>query len=135
MRGGTEDNAGADNVNPLSLVPPPVRGVYLLSLHGGAPQQLGEGSQVALSPRGNAVAWVKDGALMIVDTRRRARRDTRRQNRKSLSIRGQAQNPVWSPDGTRIAFSNPRDGNHSYIVIYTPAAHRYVLCHARLFDR
>jgi len=124
MRGGTEDNTAGDNINPLSLVPPPVRGVYLLSLHGGAPLQLGEGSQVSLSPRGNAVAWVKDGALML-STLTKGATGYAASKPEALAIHGQANNPVWSPDGTRIAFTNARN-DHSYIVIYTPGSHSYV---------
>jgi dipeptidyl aminopeptidase/acylaminoacyl peptidase len=125
MRGGTEDNAGADNINPRSSVPPPVRGVYLLSLHGGTPQQLGEGSQVTLSPRGNAVAWVKDGVLTI-STLTKSATGYAGSKPETLSIRGQAQSLAWSPDGTHIAFTDGRDGNHSYIVIYSPGEHHYV---------
>lgn len=124
MRGGVQDNASGDNVNPLSIVPPPVRGVYLLGLHGGSPQPIGLGSEVALSPRGNAVAWVFNGSLLM-STITKAANGYAASPATMLMIHGQAQNPVWSPDGTRVAFTNTRN-DHSYIVIYTPASHSYV---------
>ena len=125
MRGGVQDNAGADNINPLSLLPPPVRGVYVTGIHGGASLLLGEGSQVALSSRGNAVAWVTSAGELNVATFAKTAGGFTASKPKKLEIRGQAQNPVWSPDGTQIAFTNARN-DHSYIVIYTPAAERYV---------
>src|SRR5580658_7414019 len=35
LRGGVSDNAGDSNLNPLSLVPPPVRAIYVVPLAGG----------------------------------------------------------------------------------------------------
>lgn len=125
MRGGTEDNSGGDNLNPLSLVPAPVRGVYLINIHGGTPLQIGEGSQVVVSPRGNAVAWVNnDKALMISSLQKTAAGYTASKP-EALAIHGQATDPVWSPDGSRIAFTNARN-DHSFIVIYKPGAKTYV---------
>lgn len=124
MRGGTEDNAGGDNINPLSLVPPPPRGVYLQSLHGGDPLQLGEGSDVRVSPRGDAVAWAKAGTLQVATLQKSATGYTASKP-EALPLRGQVQNIAWSPDGSRIAVTDVRN-DHSFIVIYTPATHHLV---------
>ena len=125
MRGGTEDNASGDNINPLSLVPPPVRGVYVLGLHGGEPVQVGEGSQVTVSPRGNAIAWIAStNALMIAGLQKTASGYVAGKP-EALAIRGQATDPVWAPDGNRIAFTNARN-DHSFIVVYTPSSKSYV---------
>jgi dipeptidyl aminopeptidase/acylaminoacyl peptidase len=124
LRGGTGDNAGGDNINPLSMLPPPVRGIYMVGLSGGDPVQIGEGSHVVLSPRGDAVAWLKSGVLQIA-TLTKGSAGYSVSKPQTLQIRGQAQNPVWSPDGLRLAFTNTRN-DHSYIIVYTPAEKRYV---------
>lgn len=125
MRGGTEDNAGGDNINPLSLVPPPVRGIYVVGMHGGAPVLLGEGSQAAVSPRGDTVAWIGNDNNLVLATLTKTASGYAGGKPEVLPIRGQATNPVWSPDGSRIAFTNARN-DHSFIVIYTPSAKKYV---------
>ncbi len=125
MRGGVEDNADAGNLNPLSVIPPPERTIFIVPLAGGDPVQIGIGNSVALSPRGDAVAFTTvQGALNIVALTKSGGTYTVGKP-DALPIRGSASGMVWSPDGSRIAFVNAR-GDHSFIVIYTPANHSYV---------
>jgi dipeptidyl aminopeptidase/acylaminoacyl peptidase len=116
MRGGTEDNSGGENINPVLSVPAPVRGIYLLSLKGGDPVLVGEGRDAAVSPRGDAIAWIKSGTLQIA-TIKRDGSNLKAGEAFALSIHGQASNPVWSPDGSHIAFTNQRN-DHSYVGIF-----------------
>jgi len=125
VRGGSEDNSGGENINPLSLVPPPPRGIYLVSTAGGSPTMIGQGRAARVSPRGDAAAWIdKAGALEIADIHKDGD-SYRASDPAALAIRGRADNPAWSPDGTRIAFTNTRD-DHAFIVIYTPASKQIV---------
>jgi dipeptidyl aminopeptidase/acylaminoacyl peptidase len=125
LRGGVQDNAGDSNLNPLSVIPPPVRAIYLAPLAGGAPVQIGEGNDVALSPRGDAVAYTTEQGVLNVVALTRSGDTYTAAKPEPLPIRGQATQMTWSPDGARIAFSNRR-GNHSFVVIYTPQRHAYV---------
>jgi dipeptidyl aminopeptidase/acylaminoacyl peptidase len=125
MRGGTQDNAGDDNINPLSLIPPPIRGVYIVGINGGKPILVGEGSQVTLSPAGSAVAWVTSAGALQISTLARSAAGYSPSKPETLVIRGQVGNLAWSPDGTCIAFTNYRKA-HSFIVIYTPQEEKYV---------
>ena len=125
MRGGVEDNADDGNLNPLSIIPPPERTIFIVPLAGGDPVQIGIGNSVALSPRGDAAAFTTvQGVLSVVSLTKSG--DTYTVGKPDpLPIRGAASGLVWSPDGSRIAFTNAR-GDHSFIVIYTPAKHTYV---------
>jgi dipeptidyl aminopeptidase/acylaminoacyl peptidase len=118
MRGGTEDNSGGDNINPILSVPAPIRGVYLISLKGGDPVLVGQGRDAVVSPHGDAIAWIKEGALQIASIRRDGA-TLKVGEPVSLSVRGQISNPVWSPNGASIAFTNQRN-DHSYVGIFTP---------------
>jgi len=120
MRGGVDDNSGGDNLNPLLAVPPPVRGIYLVSLQGGDPVLVGQGRDLAVSPRGTSIAWIKDGTLQIAPIRRDGAA-LKAGDPVAVTVRGQASQPVWSPDGSRIAFTNTRN-DHSYVAIYVPGA-------------
>jgi dipeptidyl aminopeptidase/acylaminoacyl peptidase len=125
LRGGVGDNAGDGNLNPLSVVPPPVRAIYLIPLAGGDPVQIGEGNDVALSPRSDAVAYTTvQGVLNVVALTKSGATYTVGKP-DPLPIRGQASQMVWSPDGSHIAFTDRR-GDHSFIVIYSPEKHSYV---------
>jgi len=118
MRGGVDDNSGGENINPLLAVPAPVRGIYLVSLKGGNPVQVGVGRDAVVSPRGDAIAWIKEGTLQIASIRRDGA-TFKAGEPVALSVHGQASDPVWSPDGSRIAFTNQRN-DHSYVGIFTP---------------
>ncbi len=124
-RGGVGDNGGGDNINPLSIIPPPARTVYIVPLSGSAaPVAIGEGLHGIVSPKNDAVAWIKDGNLQLASLQKSGTTYTVGKA-EPLAIRGQVQNAVWSPDGSRIAFTNVRN-DHSFIVIYDHTAKRYV---------
>jgi dipeptidyl aminopeptidase/acylaminoacyl peptidase len=101
--------------NPLTLPDPPKQHVYVVSTASGAPIDLGEGHSPAVSPQGDRAVWIfggqpfaatidADGSLVQKPSR-------------LFSIRGSLDEPVFSPDGTRIAFTNRR-GDHGFVVIY-----------------
>lgn len=123
-RGGVGDNGGGDNINPLSLIPPPARTVYIAPLSGGEPVTVGQGLKGTVSPKGNQVAWIFNGALMMAPLSKTGSAYAVGKN-DTLAIRGQVQDLAWSPDGSRIAFTNVR-GDHSFVVIYDPSAKKYV---------
>jgi dipeptidyl aminopeptidase/acylaminoacyl peptidase len=125
LHGGVDDNAGDGNPNPLSLVPPPERAIFIVPLSGGEPVQIGIGNNVALSPAGDAVAYTTVQGQMSVVSLTRTSDSYTVGKPEPLPIRGAITDMVWSPDGSRLALTNAR-GDHSFLVIYTPAKHAYV---------
>jgi dipeptidyl aminopeptidase/acylaminoacyl peptidase len=83
-----------------------------------APVQLAEGDSPALSSKGQ-LAYVKDGQIWAVAL---GRGTSDAGNAQRLFFdRGKDDTPVWSPDGTRLAFVSGRS-DHSFVGVYTAPA-------------
>jgi dipeptidyl aminopeptidase/acylaminoacyl peptidase len=99
-------------VNPRSLPGSTRVQVWSVPFAGGEPRALGEGSAAVVSPRGDAVVFVRDRQLW------RSPIDGSSPAVRITSIAGDNGSPEWSPDGSRIAFVSAR-GTHSFIGIHT----------------
>jgi dipeptidyl-peptidase 4 len=75
---------------------------------GGAPE---------LSPDGKHVIFVRDGQIYHARTARGATASIDTAGTPFIDEWGRQSNPVWSPDGSKIAFVSTRE-NHSFIGIY-----------------
>jgi dipeptidyl aminopeptidase/acylaminoacyl peptidase len=111
VRGGT---ANPDD-NPTGVS----EDVWVVALDGSAPRKIGPGSLPAVSPRGARVAFVRGGQLWWTSLQGGAA--------QTSAVRGSCGQPVWSPDGSRIAFAIDR-GDHSLIAVVdaTTGALRYL---------
>ncbi|WBO22933.1 S9 family peptidase [Sphingomonas abietis] len=111
VRGGDEEFPDGDIPNPALGASPPSQTVYLARLDGrAAPVPLGAGHMPVFSPRGDHIAFVRAGDLWIggMDGQPASRR---------LSVSGTIEALSWSPDGTRLLFSNDR-GDHRIIGLF-----------------
>jgi dipeptidyl aminopeptidase/acylaminoacyl peptidase len=110
VRGG-DFEMRRDNPNPASLPQGVEQDVWIISLAGGAPRKIDEGSQPAVSPQGDRVAFLKKGEIWIAGLN---------ENDKPTQLihaKGQADELRWSPDGFRLAFVTDRN-DHAFIGLY-----------------
>jgi dipeptidyl aminopeptidase/acylaminoacyl peptidase len=90
--------------------------VWIAPLNGGAPRKIGEGSSPATSAA--KVAYVKGGQIWTAPL------DGSKPAARAFSTNGSCGRPVWSPDGTKIAFSVAR-GDHSFIGVWDGATLKF----------
>ena len=114
---GEGTNRRSEYPNPLSLPIPPQQTIWVVSAAGSSPVRIGEGYSPVVSPRGDRVVWLLRGqpysaALDVSKDGPHAGNSAR-----LFSIRGSLSDPVFSPDGSHLAFTNSR-GDHSFVAIY-----------------
>ena len=117
VRGHTPNRDGWI-ANPTSNADGAERVITGVRTSGGPSWRIAEGANPTLSPNGRWVLFVRDGQI------HRAPVDpnlalSRRNNAKTqlFTAFGNNSAPVWSPDGSKIAFVSQR-GDHSLIGIY-----------------
>jgi hypothetical protein len=79
------------------------------------PVQVAEGDSPALSPKGQ-LAYVKDGQIWTAPLPGGS--NVAGKPQRLFFDRGKDDTPLWSPDGTRLAFVSDR-GDHSFVGVYT----------------
>ena len=99
----TSDPAGAEQV------------IWRVSLAGGEPVKIAPGSGVAVSPKGDGIAFVRQGGAFW------AAFGAKGEPLQWIKVRGGSANLRFSPDGTKLAFVSRR-GNHGFVGVYDVAA-------------
>jgi dipeptidyl aminopeptidase/acylaminoacyl peptidase len=112
VRGAAANRAG-ENPNPASNPGGAEQAIWRVSVDGGAPVRISEGSGPIVSPRGDALVFQRGGALWKLRLGGAANATPER----LFSARGSSGSARFSPDGTRIAFVSGR-GTHSFIGVY-----------------
>lgn len=111
-RGGDAEWPERPAPNPALLMPGVKQEVFLISAHGGAPRDIGEGHAPAISPKGDVIAFLQKGQIWTVSLK-----DTAAKAQQLFEGRGDEQDLRWSPDGSALAFVSSRD-DHSFIGVY-----------------
>ena len=110
---GLGPNASGESPNP-ALDP---RGAeqtiwaIAVSVTASPPRKLAEGNSVAISPKGDRIAYVRKGQIWWAPF------EGKHAPEQAFVTRGTLERPVWSPGGDRLAFVSNR-GDHSFAGVY-----------------
>jgi dipeptidyl aminopeptidase/acylaminoacyl peptidase len=113
VRGGDTDDPEKMSPNPAGVPAGAEQDLWLVSLDGSAPRQLGQGHSPAFSPHGDSVAWLLNGQIWYGKLDEPDAKPA-----QLLHSLGNATSLLWSPDGSRLAFVSDR-GSHSFIAVYS----------------
>src|SRR5580693_5730131 len=114
VRGGDFETF-RDNPNPASLPQGVEQDIWIVPVSGGAPRKIAEGSQPAVSPKSDLIAYLKKDEIWSIGIEENAK------PAQLIHTKGQAGELHWSPDGSRLAFVTTRT-DHSFIGVYNVAA-------------
>jgi dipeptidyl aminopeptidase/acylaminoacyl peptidase len=120
---GTPPNREGWVANPTSNPAGAERTVWAVRTTGGTAWKIGEVTTPKLSPDGRAVVFARDGQIFSYRTIQSpaASGQPRAPSPQPLiKAWGTNRDPVWSPDGTKIAFVSDRV-DHSFIGVYDVA--------------
>ncbi|MGH7504173.1 MAG: S9 family peptidase [Longimicrobiales bacterium] len=108
--------------NPTSDPHGAERAVWAASTRGGQPWRVVEADEFALSPDGRWLAYERDGQIYRAAVNPGlSPGSTEGRAQPLFRAFGSNEHPVWSPDGTRIAYVSERD-DHSFIGVYDTRA-------------
>ena len=113
VRGGGANRQG-EIPNPAITPEPAEQAIWAIDVAGGTARKLGAGAAPAISPRGQ-VLFLSKGQVWAADLAGREKAA------QLFTVRGQARDLRWSPDGARLAFVSAR-GDHSFIGVYDATA-------------
>ena len=110
VRGG-DFEMGRKDPNPASFPQGVSQDIWVVPATGGEPQKIATGHSPAVSPKGDAVAYILKGQVWI------ARLNGDAKPAQLIHALGNEGNLQWSPDGTQLAYVSRR-GDHSLIGVY-----------------
>jgi dipeptidyl-peptidase 4 len=114
---GTAPNREGWVANPTSNPAGADRTVWAVRTNGGAAWKIGDVTTPALSPDGKTIVFARDGQIFsyhVVPSSAPAQAPS---PQPLIKAWGKNSDPVWSPDGTRIAFVSDRV-DHSFVGVY-----------------
>ncbi len=117
---GSEWNGVGRPANPAGEPQQPAQQVWAVPASGGEPKLIGEMGcapegceDIEISPNGKYAVWAAKHQLWIADL---SNFETQSKALMLTDERGEPSAPVWSPDGSKLAYALSR-GDHAFIVV------------------
>ncbi|MGH7553800.1 MAG: S9 family peptidase, partial [Longimicrobiales bacterium] len=110
VRGGGANRQG-EIPNPISDPAGVEQAIWRVALQGGDPVRVAAGNSLAVSPKGDGIAFTRGGDVWFATFTENAAAA------QLIEARGGEATLKWSPDGAKLAFTSGR-GDHSYVGIY-----------------
>jgi dipeptidyl aminopeptidase/acylaminoacyl peptidase len=114
VRGGAPNSRG-ENPNPTSNPAGAEQVIWRVALDGSEPVRMGPGGGVAVSPKGEGLAFARQGHVFWVAFAGKA------EPVQWIATRGGCRQLRFSPDGSKLAFTSAR-GDHSFVGVYDVTA-------------
>lgn len=108
VRGGDGEFPDGPVPNPDTAADPPKQQVFYIAKPGAAPRAIGEGHDPAFDPRGTRIAFTHQGEIWLWPGGASAK--------QLAKVPGDVTDLSWSPDGTRLLFTDNR-GDHSFVAV------------------
>ena len=112
VRGGDLEFSEKPYPNPADIPAGVEQDVWVVSVRGGEPRQLGEGHSPAVSPTGDSVAYILKGQVWM------GKLTGNDEPQQLIHSRGTARSLRWSPDGRFLAFVSDHE-DHSFIGLFS----------------
>ncbi len=116
VRGGGTNRAG-EVPNPTSDPAAPEQAIWRVDagVEGGGSVRITQGSGIAISPRGDKLAFTRRGQIWWVPV------DNSYMPAQLANLRGSSDLGRWSPDASKIVFTSNR-GDHAFVGVLDPAS-------------
>jgi len=112
VRGGDLEFSEKPYPNPAAIAAGVEQDVWVISVRGGEPRELGEGHSPAVSPTGDSVAYILKGQIWL------GKLTGSDEPQQLIHSRGTARSLRWSPDGRCLAFVSDHE-DHSFIGLFS----------------
>jgi dipeptidyl aminopeptidase/acylaminoacyl peptidase len=104
-----------DNPNPASLPQGVEQDIWIVPVSGGTPRKIAEGSEPAISPKGDRLVFLRKNEIWSCGLEDGAKPV------QLIHAKGQAGELHWSPDGSQLSFVSSRT-DHAFIGVYNASA-------------
>jgi dipeptidyl aminopeptidase/acylaminoacyl peptidase len=118
---GLGANAWGESPNPALDPRGAEQTIWVISagVTAPSPRKLADGFSIAVSPKGDRIAYVHKGQIWWVPL------EGKHAPQQAFVTRGTLDRPVWSPAADRLAFVSNR-GDHSFVGVYDAAKGRLI---------